>query len=45
MLNNKKQSETKVTNEKPISLYPLKFEEALKKILQVTTEKKTNKKN
>jgi hypothetical protein len=35
----KKKTETKTTNEKPISLYPLKPEEVLKKLLQVKPSK------
>jgi hypothetical protein len=32
--------EKKITNEKPVSLYPLSFDEALKRILKVKPEKK-----
>jgi hypothetical protein len=35
-----KKDEQKVTNEKPISLYPLQPEEAIKKLLQITPSKK-----
>jgi len=40
----KKKREKKITNEKPISLYPLKTEEALKKLLTTPPPKKTIKK-
>jgi hypothetical protein len=36
----KKRDEKKITNEKPISLYPLKPEEALKRLLEVSLHKK-----
>lgn len=36
--------EKKITNEKPVSLYPLSFDEALKRILKVKPEKKAKKK-
>lgn len=36
----KKKGKRKVTYEKPISLYPLKPEEALRKLLQTPPEKK-----
>lgn len=35
---------TKKPNEKPVSLHPLEFEEALKDILEVKPEKKEKKK-
>ena len=35
--------EKKVTNEKPVSLHPLSFDEALKRILKVKPEKKVGK--
>ena len=37
--------EKKITNEKPVSLYPLSFDEALKRILKVKPEKKVGKKD
>lgn len=37
--------EKKITNEKPVSLYPLSFDEALKRILKVKPEKKDKKKD
>lgn len=36
----KKQKETRVTNEKPISLFPLDFKEALAALLQVKPKSK-----
>jgi hypothetical protein len=36
----KKRETKKITNDKPISLYPLKPEEAIKKLLQTQPEKK-----
>ena len=40
----KKKREKKTTNEKPISLYPLTAEEALKKFLQTPLPQKRKKK-
>jgi hypothetical protein len=37
----KKTGEKKTTNEKPLSLYPLKPEDALKKFLQIPPPKKS----
>jgi hypothetical protein len=39
----KKKGEKKTTNEKPLSLYPLKTEDALKKLLQVSPPPKKKK--
>ena len=39
-----KKEEKKITNEKPVSLHPLTFEEALKRILKVKPEKKNKRK-
>ncbi|MDR3668168.1 MAG: hypothetical protein P4L35_15100 [Ignavibacteriaceae bacterium] len=36
----KEKGKGKITNEKPISLFPLKPEEALKKFLEIPAEKK-----
>ncbi|HTY11808.1 MAG TPA: hypothetical protein VMF88_12140 [Bacteroidota bacterium] len=38
----KKTGEKKTTNEKPLSLFPLKAEDALKKLLQVSPPKKVS---
>jgi hypothetical protein len=40
----KKTGEKKTTNEKPLSLYPLKTEDALKKLLQIPPPKKKEQK-